>query len=375
MVRFLVALSLLTLPSIASANCDHLVRKAATAKGDALISAYRSLIQCDKGAAEASYNDFLKQTGDVPTMVQLSLAAIDEQVYKPVWESLERIPYNVRDETATAIGETCLEHPQVVVFLKGAYFGLKSIQFSQWDDAFVSCPSDDIEGWVEGRIKDPPAFTFDEKYNTILSIWTARKGAEALPALKSAAITAAQKDGPFLPILEAMDRSVQPETYGQDPDPAHIGALRGALVEIAGGVDPNKARQVADRLFNAGAESEAASLLPKIFPDRVQSDGTMLYGVATIEACEDQVMLHVTEVTEPASRWSIQTDVETKARSVKSRLKCKADEPWPVVVSPEPFADSKAVSAWADELASQWEAQGKTVKSKSASKISLPPRK
>lgn len=376
MVRFAAALALIALPAAASANCDHLVRKGSTAKGDALITTYRSLLKCDKDKAETAYVDFLKQTGDVPTMVQLSLAAIDHQTFKPVWDSLERLKdYTARDEAATAIGAACGEHPEVVVFLKGAYFGLKNIQFSQWDDAFIACQSEDIQGWLHERVQDPPAMSFDEKYNTILSIWVKRNGAQALPALKAAAITAAEKDGPFVALLESMDQAIQPEAYGKDPDPAHVEELRKSLVDLAEKVGPERASQVADRLFNTGAEAQAASLLPRVYPDRVQSGGSMLYGVASVESCDDQVVLHFAEVHEPSTRWSVQADVETPARAFKPRLKCKSDQPWPVLITPEPVSNSKEIGAWVDTLVPQWESQGMSVKTRSQSKIELPARK
>lgn len=375
MVRFALALAVLSAPALAHANCDALVKRASTAKGDALVSTYKQLVACDKAAAETHYLDFLKQTGDVPTMVQLSLTAIDNQIFMPVWTSLEKLKdYTARDETAQAIGAACEQHPQVIAFLKGAYFGLKNIQFSQWDDAFATCPAAEIEAWIQARVEDPPATSFDEKYNTVLKIWTDRKRAEGMATLKAAAIAAAGKDGPFNSILEAMDTAVQPESYGADVTPENAALLKGALVEIAGSVGPERARFVADRLFNAGNESAAASLLPSVYPDRVQSNGGLLYGVASIEACDNQVVVHYTTALEPATRWSVGADLEAPAREFKPRLKCTPDGPWPVLVTPEPVTDTKAVDAWVQGLLPQWTDKGMSVKTRSESSITLPPK-
>jgi hypothetical protein len=376
MVRFALVLSALALPAVASANCDALVKKAATVKGDALVSTYKALVKCDKAAAETAYLDFLKETGDVPTMVALSLTAIDSQVFMPVWTSLEKVKdYTARDETSRAIGAACEQHPQVVVFLKGAYLGLKNIQFSQWDDAFAACPSAELEGWLQARVEDPPANSFDEKYNTVLQIWTDRKGPEAMPSLAKAATDAAAKGGPFNSVLEAMDRSIQPTSYGADVTPEHKALLTSTLVAIAGALSPERARFVADRLFNAGAETEAASLLPRVYPDRVQAGGAMMYGVASVEACDNQVILHVAPATEPATRWSVGAELEAPARAFKARLKCKAEEPWPVLVTPEPVADSKGIDAWVATLTKQWTDKGMTVKTRAEPAIALPPKR
>jgi len=375
MVRYALALAALASPALAHANCDALVKQAGTAKGDALVSTYKKLVTCDKAAAETHYLDFLKQTGDVPTMVKLSLTAIDNQIFMPVWMSLEKLKdYTTRDETAQAIGAACEQHPQVVAFLKGAYFGLKNIQFAQWDDAFAACPSAEIEGWIQARVQDPPATSFDEKYNTVLKIWTDRKGADAMGALKGAAIAAAGKDGPFNSILESMDTAVQPQSYGADVSPEHAALLKSTLVEIAASVGPERARFVADRLFNGGNEAEAASLLASVYPDRIQSNGGLLYGVASIESCDNQVVVHYTTALEPGTRWAVSADIEAPARQFKPRLKCTPDGPWPVLVTPEPVADTKAVDAWVDGLLPQWTDKGMSVKTRSESSITLPPK-
>jgi hypothetical protein len=372
MLRLAVALTALVLPGLAHANCDVLVKRAESAKGEALVGAYKELLACDKGKAEAAYNDFLKHTGDVPTMVGLSLAAIEHQVFLPVWTSLEKLKdYSARDEAAGAIGAACQDNAQVAVFLKGAYHGLKNIQFSQWDDAYVACPDPDLNAWLLDRIQDPPAMSFDEKYGTILSIWVARHGASAIDSLQAAAVTASKKDGPFNSILESMDRAVQPASYGAEVSPADAKRLSEALVAIAKQVDPERARFVADRLYNGGFEAQAASLLPRVYPDRVQGSGDLLYGVAAVETCDTNVVVHYATVAEPAKRWSIQADVEPLARAFKPKLKCSGD-PWIVLVTPEPVSSAKDVDSWVDGLLPQWSTKGMTVKKASEKGIDLP---
>jgi hypothetical protein len=372
--RALLALAVLAaLPAPALAgSCDALVAKASTAEGDALVKAYQELLACDKAEAEAAYNDFLQQTGDVETLTALSLAAIDAKAYAPVWNSLDKIKdYGTRDEAAKAIGAACTEHPEALVFLKGAYFGLKDIQFAKWDEAYAACPSEDIDAWLEGLIKKPPETSYDEKYNTLLSIWVKRKGKGALEVLTQAAITAAGNGGPFNAVLEAMDRAVQPE-YGADLSEEDRQLLRTALVEVARNVEPEKAKQVADRLYDAGAEAEAASLLPRIYPDRVQEGGKLLYGVAAIESCDKEAVIHYREVLEPAKRWSILGAVEEPVRAeAKAKLKCDPGGPWPVVATPEPVASSDGVDAWVEALEQQWVSKGYDVKTRSDKELVL----
>ena len=46
----------------------------------------------------------------------------------------------------------------------------------------------------------------------------------------------------------------------------------------------------------------------------------------------------------------------------KARLKCTADGEWPVLVTPEPVADAKAVDSWAEGLEAEWAAKIPDVK-------------
>jgi len=373
MTRLLFGLTLLALPGTALAGkCDGLAAAANTAKGDALVSSYKALLRCDKSEAEAAYHDFMTKTGDVDTLVKLSLAAVRAKAFTPVWASIDRIPdYTARDRVTAGVGLACTDQPEVKTFLKGAYFALKDIQFAQWDDAYVTCEDAEIDGWLEGLVVKPPARSYDEKYNTLLSIWVKRHGPKALPAFKTGAIEAAKNQGPYNAILENMDLSVQPVGLGASISDEDRKALEATLVELASSVDHEKAALVADRLFNAGAEKAAASLLPAIYPERVQDGGGMLYGVASVESCDGDAIIHFAQATDPAKRWSIMADVEAPARAFKPKLKCTAAEAWPVMTSPEPMASAKEISSWVDELATQWTAKELSVKTKEERVIEL----
>ena len=171
---------------------------------------------------------------------------------------------------------------------------------------------------------------FDDKYNALLSVVGTRLKADALPIFTKAAIKAAD-NGPFDAILMQMESAVQPG-IGEPIKPEDKVRLESSLVEIASNVNREKARSVADRLANAGAEAAAASLLPSVYPDRVDEDGGFLYGAASIERAtckgEKTAVLHVARVEEPGSRWIILNDVRAPLRALKPRLgKCDAEGP------------------------------------------------
>lgn len=372
MTRLALGLTLLALPGLAYAGkCDSLVAKADTATGADLVGAYQNLLKCDKGEAEGAYIDFMTKTGDAETLIDLSLAAIDYKAYTPVWGSLDKIKdYSARKEVAKGVGAACAEHPEVLTFLQGAYYGLRDIQLGKWKAAYVSCESDQLEGFVQGLVEKPPARSFDEKYNTVLKIWVERQGPAGLPVLQKGAVAAAES-GPFSSILESMDQAVQPTELGAEISAEDKKKLQDALTAIAGQVKPEAAKLVADKLFNAGAEAAAASLLPSVYPDRVQAGGGMLYGIASVEICDKEAVLHYAPATDPAKRWSIIADVEAPARAFKPRLKCESTDPWPVLATPEPVADEAAIDTWIAEVEGQWASKGFDVKTRQEKGVAL----
>ncbi|MBN2801372.1 MAG: hypothetical protein JXX28_19680 [Deltaproteobacteria bacterium] len=354
-------------------KCDSHLRRGAALKGEAVVDVYKQMLACDKGEAEQGFDEFMRAAGEVGAIVNLSLVAIDAEAYTPVWNMMEKIPdYDARDEIGKGIGSQCADHPQVIPFLQGAYFGLRDIQFGQWDDAFLTCESATLNTWTQGIVAQPPKSVYDEKYNTIITSFALNMRAAALPVLEQAAIGAATEGGPFNAIIEKMDQAVRPPELGGQMSPEDREALEGALVRVANAVDPEQAALVADRLFNAGAETAAASLLPRIYPDRVQADDTLLYGAAAVEACEGHVVVHVAGVREPSKRWSILSDIEAPLHSFRHRLKCTTVEPWPVFATPEPVANHKEIDTWVLEILAQWDKDGNEVKLRVEKDITLP---
>lgn len=360
-------------PGSAFAACDALVATAKTAQGDALVGAYRDLIACDAKIAEANFEPFMKGATDLDTLAALSVVSIDGKLFTPVWGMLEKIPdYEQRDMIAARVGASCSDHPQVVTFIQGGYFALRDVQFGQWDESLVSCKSDAIGKWLEELVVKPPQSSYDEKYNTVISAYVKRKHADALPALERASIDAANHGGPFGMLIEKMAAAVEPVEIGESVTPAHKAKLEASYVVVAGAVGPEQAALVADRLYSGGAPALAASLLPRIYPDRVQADGTLLYGVAAIEVCEKDVVVHWAAVSEPAKRWSILEDVIAPARAFKPKLKCVATTPWEVVSTGEPILSSADLAPWVAGVNKQWAEKGSTVQTKEEKAIILP---
>ena len=377
MIRFILGFAaILALPLSAKAgSCDHLTNQVGSLAEQKLVDNYTKLLSCDRNTAESSFVKYINtaaQTGDISTITKLSLSAIDAKAYLPVWKMLTGYKeYSVRDEVAAQIGEHCDSHEEVVPFLQGAYFGLDPIPFSQWDDALISCESEVLGKWIEDAVAKPPSSSFDEKYNTMISTFVKRRRAEALPALEIAAIQAAKGSGPYNDILEKMNQAVQPVEIGEDMSDENRNRLEKALINVANNAPPEKASLVADRLFAAGATTAAAGLLPRVYPDRVQDGNRLLYGVASIENCDNQAFIHWASVSEPSKRWSILADLEAPLRQYKPRLKCQTQGDWPIIATNEPVKDKNDVQDWIQNIQAEWENKSFEVKLKEEKAIQL----
>lgn len=347
-----------------AAACDALAGQAAVVKGEQVVPVFTQLAKCDAKLAEKHFYDFMRSSSDVGTLVALSLAAIDAQIYKPVWNMMEKVPdFSARDEVAKGVGASCADNAAVLPFLQGAYSALGDRQFNSWREALGTCDSPALVTWLEQTAAKPPSVVYDEKYNSVTDVLVKRKKLEALPILEQAAIAAGTSGGPFSTLLDRMADAVRPASFGAKIPAEDQAKLESALGRVAAAVPPEQARLVADRLYQNGSESAAAALLPRIYPERVQADGRLLYGVAAIEACDDEAVVHYATVTDAAKRWSIVEDVSGPALAdFKPRLKCTAEGTWPLLTTPEPLATKAEVDGWAEALVAEWASKGLTAK-------------
>jgi len=367
---------LLNLSTASAASCDKQIAAVKASDSSSVAAAWDNLVTCDKATAEASFNDALSKATDVEALTALAFVAIDRELWKPMWGALSKIKdYGARDEVAQAVGAACTDRPIVVTYLKGAYSGLRDIEFLQWDDAFIACEDPALLSWMEKKIKTPPKKNFDEKFVGLMAIYVKKVGLEAIPALAEGAIVAGNAEsGPFDAILFKMSEAAQPE-MGSTNSPEVQAKLEGALVDVASKVSKEKAMAVASQLANSGSEAAAAKLLPVLYGD-VVSGGVYTYGAAGVEAGDcsgkKQAVLHYTSVAEPGKRWSILADLEPTLRAAKPKLKgCTLESPWPVVHSPAPIKGN-AVEAWAKSVQADWESRGYEVKLQREKAITLP---
>lgn len=371
----LLSVGLLAVSSPAQAKCENLLVGLDGMDGDQLVAQYKKVITCDTKVANQVFSQFMVAAQDAETLVALSLVAIDADIWNPVWSMINKLTsYEARDVVSSRVGLNCVNHPKVVGFLQGAYYGLRDIEFSQWDDALVSCESKEMTDWLVQQVEDPPAKLYDEKWSALADALVQRDQAAALPHLTKGALLAAKKGGPFEAILMKMEAAVAPD-LGETMSPEDRTALEQSLVGLARQLPPDLARSIADRLANSGSDAKAAELLPIVYPDR-KKGGSYLYGGVAIEAgdCggEKQAVIHYAQIQEPGKRWIVMPAVEEPLRAFKPRLsKCTAETPWPVLVSPEPVPSSSAISTWLQSIVKEWEQKGYTVKTKEEKAISL----
>jgi hypothetical protein len=373
-MKFLAVALVLLAPATAFAGrCDRFSDQANTATGEALVRAYAGLAECDVEAADDAFPAFMRASGEMETLVALAHIAIDHQIYTPVWNSLESVrDYGQRSEIARGVGAGCDGHPQVVQFLQGAYYGLRDIQFLQWDDGLIACDDEELKTWMRTVVAAPPASSYDEKYSAVMDAYVKHMRKDALPVLQRAAIESSTSGGPFNTIIEKMDQAVQPQELGAAIPPEDRASLEEALVAVANEVGPEQAALVADRLYNAGSQEAAASLLSRVYPERVQDNGMLMYGAASVESCDQEALIHFAEVYEPSSRWSILADIEAPLAAFKPRLRCESERPWPIIATAEPVASSDELDTWMASTVASWEERGLEVKTRNEKAITLP---
>jgi hypothetical protein len=362
----------------AAATCDPHLNKVGSLTAENVAPAFAELAKCDKKVADANFNRYLEKATDTDAVTALFSAAVDQDVWNPVWGALSKITsYEARDEVARSLGASCTEKPKVVSFLQGAYHGLRDVDFAQWDDAYAACEADALWSWVDETVRKPPGKSFDEKYDALLSAFVKKKKSDALPALTAAAIAAGTGSGPFNAIVEKMGASVAPDLGGRTSDEDKK-KLEDALVQVAQKVPADKAHSVASQLSKSGSDAAAAKLLPVVYPDRQQGGGNFLYGAVAIEASDcggkKQAILHYATVTDPGKRWSIQKDVEPALRGAKPKLgkECKVEGEWPVLTTPEPLKNAGEGEAWAKTVEADWAKNGYAVKVQKEKGVSLP---
>lgn len=356
-----VVTALLSPATALAGRCDGWLRKAESAKGEELVQAYKKLAQCDEDLARTELHRYTVKATELDTLVALAIEGIRHDAFNDLWKTMDKLSYDLHAPLAEGVGKACADEPKVLTMLQGAYVALKGSEFSAWQPALASCGSEPLVAWMDSVVLDPPKSEYNAKYNAMLTAWVSLRKADALPTLQKAAVAAAD-GGPLNNVLEMMQRAIQPESMRDKADPADEEALAAALVAVANEVGPEPARLVADRLYTAGREAQAASLLPRVYPDRVQGDGGVLWAAAAVEQCDGKAVVHWTQFTQnPPTHWSIQGLVEEPLRGVKAKLKCDAGE-WPVRAAPAPFADGKAAKDWASELATEVGASGDKVK-------------
>jgi hypothetical protein len=336
----------------AHAACDKELKAVETAAGEAVPTAFGVLATCDGAKAAEALPTAVKRTGDVDSLAGLAVVAIDAGLYPAVHGLLELVPdYSAREETARAIGAACAGDPKVVTFLAELHDAVKDRTFVGWSGALASCSADELTQRLERLTSEPPPRAFDDKYAAVVDLYAQRQRTAALPVLEKAATAAAPTGGPLALVVDAMVKCVTPEGIGAKPSDADRTALVAALQRVAGSASPDGLHRLANAMVAVGAPDAAGALLPKLYPDRVQSNGSFLYGLASVERCDDASVVHWTVVEDPSKRWSIAQDVDGPARAFKGRLKCGAEVSWTIQLTPEPVKQSDEVEAWAESIA------------------------
>ena len=373
------ALLFLLMGGTAHAKCEGYVRKAASAKGKAVIRNFKQAHACDIIVAQNNFFDFMKSANDLETLTQFTLAAI--KLDPSYWISVTKIPgkikdYQLRDSLTKALGGYCGENPELRLFLQKTYDKMGDTEFKRWDDAYLGCTNEEIDQWIVEQTENPPQKVYSGKYNVIMDILRSKKGTDALTHFEKAAIAAA-KEGPYKDVLIKISETVTPG-LGEEISAENRKKFETTMLSIAKNVEVSKTVEVAHQLASSGSETTAAQLLPKIYSS-VYSDG-FLYGAAAIELAnckkkndkqdKKEAVIHFTEVEDKKVLWSVRNAASEKLLASKPKLaKCEKEGDWTIVLTKEPVASSKDIKAWSKELLEKYKNDGYKVKLQKEKKI------
>jgi hypothetical protein len=372
-----ISIASLLIPSATEAACERYIRAATHYDGERVAVAFQDLVTCSEDEAAANFDRFMEQAGasGSEALTALAMAAINQQIWNPVWEMIGKISdYSARDDIAAMIGEKCSENEHIFPFLQGAYYGLRSREFSQWDDALETCQSEQFNAWMMSVVETPPSTTYDEKWATVARAYIAQHGESALGPLTTAAIAASANGGPFEAILGYMNDTVAP-SFGGNMTEEQTETLQAALSSVASQVSPEHGRLVANRLADSGATSAAAALLPAIYPDLVQSNGGFTYAGASIEAgtCGDEqkAVIHFFAVEDSGANYAVAGLFDEPARAFRERIgrRCEAETPWPIWSSATPISNEGELEAAIAPLIAEWEGRGFEVRTREEDSI------
>ena len=374
--RILILALLGSLTSQAHAACESILKSTRSLPRHHVAPTYAKLIACDAKTAESNFNEFLKAGGDTKTIAELSKVAVQNDLYAPVWGMFDAfsdyIDYGQRKDIATEIGATCESSGKTLPFLQGAYFGLGSRQFDQWRPAFEACESEALAAWMKDTVSAPPSSAYDSKYTMLCDLYVERMGRESLPALESAMQSAVVSGGPVRELIDKMGDALRPQEFGATMGEEELALLGDTLVPIATQAPPEAARLIADGLHQMGKSDAALQLLPSIYADRIRGDGSLLYGLASIEECSGQTVVHWAVITEYGENWSLFGLLDERGRSFKPRLKCTAEGPWPVMTTPEPVAAKGDVETWAETFVLERQNSGMEASAREEKSVTLP---
>lgn len=373
---FRLALALLCLLTVAppaqGASCSYLVRKLRYTKGKKTVPLYKRLIDCSNDAAKDAFSSFVKAASEPDPIAELAILAIDNDITEPVLELPKPMTDDVaRTQIVRAIGFACSEHKKVIPFLQGGYSSLTPGVFTQWGPAYFACKEDALVTWIRKTVEQPLSKQDDPKYNTLTGAYVKQLGPAALPSLITAAITAGVQCGPFASIIDHMIATIQPNEFGEDWPPEQVAELPSALVQVGQDVRPDQAKVVASHMVLHGYSKEAAKLLPHIYQGIITEDG-LTYGVAAIENCSNEAIIHYTTATGMPSSYDPKPALSPLIRDVKSRLKCTPEGEWPVEVTPQPIGHPSQLESWFAELNAAWQVKGYTMSNRREKPIKMP---
>lgn len=325
--------------------------------------AFHALYECDAAAAAPLAPAALARAlpSDDANQLVLDALALGLQDEVQVW--IRALRSDERSGTIKALGDACVEHEAVAVFLVSSAAAIGEDFWSQrWYRSLGECRRPQVQDLLKAEVQEPSGDR--NRFLSVLEVFARNLGAEAIPYLKTLLILNEREEEASYIVNAFADAANVGSMDGMNTETAALAVA--ALFEMAPEMPEPALKQAATTLVTLGAGDRAGELAGAHFRDRIWEDGQLHYGLVVVETatCKKgkvQVVLHYSELIESGRAWLADLDFDAAVAGWSYTLQadCKGTASETVVrVSAQPLLDAADIGGYQRAIKSEIAATG-----------------
>jgi hypothetical protein len=355
----LILSAALSTPALAQEACDagQLATDLKEASPQGAARAFTALASCDAAKAKAMAGSELPRVlsgmdGSEALVAAVEIGAIDAAT---AWTGA--LQSDERAGAIRALGDACSESEAIQAFFVERAETLGDEFWAQrWYRALAGCQAESVQALLSAQL-DQGIGSERGRYFGVLETYARNAGAGAIDKL--------------VEIAGHEEAEIQINAVQFFADAAQVGSMEGMDLETAGkAIDAINAlapsltgkaiEQARITLTSLQDEASADALAGVRYKDRVQADGTFMWGAITVESatCKNgkpSQRFQVAKVIEGGQTWPDQLaervqDAVDVNWDLDLATRCKGEGSTELIVPNSPFADKTAHRAWVDTM-------------------------